>query len=465
MGKSLIITTGGGTDTSDGNPNIIPSAMLKFETAYDKDGEIIEGSIPHGHYVKTGLNSGESTAIPEGYYDGTSDHGRVNARSIRLITNGVTASASNILSGYTGWRDGDQITGTMANKGAANSTLSANGTYTVPVGWHNGSGKVTQSLSTQGAKTVTPSTSNQTVVATSKWVTADQIVAGNTNLTSENIKKDVTIFGVTGSFLTSQTGFVTDRWLIRNGVKQSTCLADNPVYRGISSTINNAYVPNNRTENGAYILSGVNGCWWSISSSDISSILKTGRVWWRYKGTGIWDYITYKYPDAWNFKEYKSDITVKTWITFSDAILFKWDFDDSRFDGTPWDTINEDSNGYRNLSNFIVRYATWELSDDNGYNSHNLTLPYPYPHGQKITKEISYRYLKTEKVWESSWGSFGHKGELLGFILDPDDRYSGSVQMLNIPIRDEDGSLLKNGSYPVELHVTDIHTVIWFDKL
>ena len=37
------------------------------------------------------------------------------------------------------------------------------GTYNVPKGYHNGSGRVTQSIPTQGAQTITPNTGDQRV--------------------------------------------------------------------------------------------------------------------------------------------------------------------------------------------------------------------------------------------------------------------------------------------------------------
>lgn len=62
------------------------------------------------------------------------------------------------------------------------------------------SGGASMSLSTQAAKIVTPSTSNQTAVAAGKYTLGAITVEGSANLLAENIKENVTIFGVTGSF-------------------------------------------------------------------------------------------------------------------------------------------------------------------------------------------------------------------------------------------------------------------------
>ena len=69
------------------------------------------------------------------------------------------ATAENVLADKKFSNDNDTgITGTMPNRGAVNKTLALNETYTIPKGYHNGSGKVTQSITTKGA--ITDSVSN-----------------------------------------------------------------------------------------------------------------------------------------------------------------------------------------------------------------------------------------------------------------------------------------------------------------
>ena len=65
------------------------------------------------------------------------------------------ANAAQVLSGYTFYKDNakSKQTGTMANRGAVSATLDPGGSYTVPAGYHNGSGKVTA----KSLKTVTVS--------------------------------------------------------------------------------------------------------------------------------------------------------------------------------------------------------------------------------------------------------------------------------------------------------------------
>jgi len=80
----------------------------------------------------------------------------------------MTATAANILSGKTAYVAGSAITGSMTNNGAVTQTLSTTGSsYTIPAGYHNGSGKVTASI---------------------------------TNLKAANIAKGVSVGGVTGTY-------------------------------------------------------------------------------------------------------------------------------------------------------------------------------------------------------------------------------------------------------------------------
>ena len=63
----------------------------------------------------------------------------------------------------------------------------------------NSSVSLTASVNTQGATTYIPTTTNQTI-ASGTYLTGTQTISGSSNLTASNIKKDVVIFGVTGSY-------------------------------------------------------------------------------------------------------------------------------------------------------------------------------------------------------------------------------------------------------------------------
>ena len=62
-----------------------------------------------------------------------------------------------------------------------------------------GTKSATQQLTTQGAKTVTPGTSDQTAVASGRYTTGNVVVSGDANLVPENIAEGVSIFGVDGT--------------------------------------------------------------------------------------------------------------------------------------------------------------------------------------------------------------------------------------------------------------------------
>ncbi len=109
------------------------------------------------------------------------------------------ASDGQVLNGQTYYNTDAKTkrTGTMPNRGAVNQSLAINGSYTIPAGFHNGSGKVTQDIPTKGAQTYTPRTANQTIAA-GQYLTGPQTIKGDPNLISANIVKGKTIFGVPG---------------------------------------------------------------------------------------------------------------------------------------------------------------------------------------------------------------------------------------------------------------------------
>lgn len=106
-------------------------------------------------------------------------------------TSGDTAAVGEILAGKTAHARGTLLTGTMTNNGGVTGTISTKaGQYTVPQGYHDGSGKVCISSAEQA-----------------------KIIAGN-------IKSGVQILGVTGTYsgeaITAQTKSATPNWSTQN---------------------------------------------------------------------------------------------------------------------------------------------------------------------------------------------------------------------------------------------------------
>ena len=94
-----------------------------------------------------------------------------------------TMVASDLLSGKVGYSKGNKITGTIIDQGAKTASLNCGGSYTIPAGYHNGSGKVTaNSLASQ-----TPANA-----------TAAQILAGYTAWVNGNLINGIATIGSLG---------------------------------------------------------------------------------------------------------------------------------------------------------------------------------------------------------------------------------------------------------------------------
>lgn len=63
-----------------------------------------------------------------------------------------------------------------------------------------GTKSTTKQMTTQAGTTINPGTSRKLAVSSSRYTTGDIFVAGDSNLVADNIKKGVSIFGVSGSY-------------------------------------------------------------------------------------------------------------------------------------------------------------------------------------------------------------------------------------------------------------------------
>lgn len=99
------------------------------------------------------------------------------------FTSDGTATAAQILSGIIAYVNGAKITGTMTNNGAVTSAINAEGSYTIPAGYHNGSGKVTGN--TLASQTAGTATAEQVLSGQTAWV-------GGTKLTGTMVNNGPT---------------------------------------------------------------------------------------------------------------------------------------------------------------------------------------------------------------------------------------------------------------------------------
>ena len=176
--------------------------VLSGKVIVTSSGEVTGSMTDNGHVSETldATTGNQSYTIPEGYHDGegtvsitleeksatpttsaqniTPTSGKVLSKvAVAAIpakfadTTGDDAVAANLLSGKKAHSISNgtavAITGTMTNNGAVSKTLDAttnNQSYTVPAGYHNGSGTVSITLETKSA---TPTTSSQNITPTS----------------------------------------------------------------------------------------------------------------------------------------------------------------------------------------------------------------------------------------------------------------------------------------------------------
>ncbi len=154
--------------------------------------------IAVGYHNGNGKVLGDTKLVTGNIKAGASIFGVAGKASI-VDTADATAVAGEILIGDSAYVNGSKINGSMPNNGAVNQSLAINGTYTIPTGYHNGSGKVTQALTTKTAATITPGTTDQTITA-GQYLSGTQTIKGDANLVSANIVKGKTIFNVAGTF-------------------------------------------------------------------------------------------------------------------------------------------------------------------------------------------------------------------------------------------------------------------------
>lgn len=190
------------------------AAELKISSGTEKLDELADdyNGIQNQGSISAQVKEGETYTIPKGYHDGTgtvsgvSGGGSYNLQSKSVTptkkpqqvtpdggyyglsdvtveaiptqyqdTSSVTATAGDVLTGKViVTADGSVTPGTMTNNGAVKKTLdTTTKAYTVPAGYHSGTGSV--SITTE-EKTATPAKSPQDIAPTSGKVLAKVVV-------------------------------------------------------------------------------------------------------------------------------------------------------------------------------------------------------------------------------------------------------------------------------------------------
>lgn len=201
---------------SGGNGSLVSSDELTANTNYvldgktymgiDTDDEAGTGSMPNivsidygpslavsGSNLYCRMNNGAhienaSSGYPEVAYSLDKVRSAINYTDASKVLNDTTICG---------------MTGTMPNQGTWNSSVGINSSVTIPRGYHSGSGKVSNSVSTMGGQTITPSSSAQTVYCSGKYMT------GNITVNGTNIFRSQSGTGYYGS---STAAFKFKRW-------------------------------------------------------------------------------------------------------------------------------------------------------------------------------------------------------------------------------------------------------------
>ena len=232
--------------------------VLANKIIVDATGASVTGTMTNNGAVNRTLDAStgnQSFTIPSGYHSGsgkvnivletknatpttssqdiTPTSGKVLSKvTVAAIpsnyqdTTNVDAVAGDVLAGKIIVTDTGEVEGTMTNNGAVSKTLDAttnNQSYTVPAGYHNGSGKVSITLET---KTATPTTSTQNITPTSgkvlSKVTVNPIPANYGNTTGDTATAADLVSGVKAHTIVNGTATLITGTMTDNGTITAT---------------------------------------------------------------------------------------------------------------------------------------------------------------------------------------------------------------------------------------------------
>ena len=204
--------------TSD---TVAAASMLSGTTAHKNDGTSVTGTIA----TKTSSNmtvSGATVTAPAGYYASDASKsvaaGSATTPATTITTNpSITVDSSGL------------ITATNSKTQSVTPSVSAGYVSSGTAGTITVSGSNTGQLPTQAAQTITPGTTDQTI-ASGKYLTGTQTILGDADLVAGNIKKDVQIFGVTGTYEGASLPDATGEYFGTGGVTEISFTVDSSPY-------------------------------------------------------------------------------------------------------------------------------------------------------------------------------------------------------------------------------------------
>lgn len=170
---------------------VTASDMLNGVKAYNANGVEVTGTIQSKSSSDVSV-SGDTVSIPAGNYSSSvtktvaAGSATTPATTITLDPTISISSGGLITASYSG----SQTVIPTVSPGYISSGVG--GTVTV-------TGSKTSQMTVQAAQTITPTTTNQTI-SSGTYLTGTQTILGDANLIAANIAKDITIFGVLGTF-------------------------------------------------------------------------------------------------------------------------------------------------------------------------------------------------------------------------------------------------------------------------